>query len=402
MRHRLKELLTVKLQSEGQRHCVPHARTQRAVLTHRGLVKREVDSLMKTSDKKAMDQVLGRLDSARRVHRKDLLAIDDELVKTAVSRLGQRVFGGQSSARSRKADDTNSRPLTSRNLSDHTKAHSHPPLSARGYGSRSHTQVSDYSSIRSDASSRASFVSRASSVRSEDAHTHTHAHAHVRGNSGAMTHRAHNQSLTKAHLRQLDRALYSKISQRVSGRNICIRAFRFFDRSRRNHIEFDDFKEVCVELGMGMSDREMRQLFKCYDLNRSGAITFDEFKQTLMNMGAQPGIATWSEEISNPHRHSTQHGLGDGGGMRARDLLLQKAVQRGYDRFQLQKAFRRFVCEDTDEIDEASFAKACRAVGSNFADSDVHDLFKRLAGPNGRTVLVDDMVEEFYVPAQHK
>lgn len=219
--------------------------------------------------------------------------------------------------------------------------------------------------------------------------------------SGAVTHRAHNDRLSKANLRQLDRALFSKISQRISGRNICIRAFRFFDRSRRNRIELDDFKEVCVELGMGMSEREMWQLFKCYDLGRTGAITFDNFKKTLMNMGAQPGIATWSEEVVIPQRRTAQHGLGDGGS-RARDLLQQKAVQRGYDRFQLQKAFRRFVGEDTDEIDEESFAKACRAVGSNFADQDLEDLFKRLAGPNGDSVLIHDLVDEFYVPAQHK
>ena len=34
-----------------------------------------------------------KLDSARRIQRKDLLAIEDDLVKTAVSRLGERVFG---------------------------------------------------------------------------------------------------------------------------------------------------------------------------------------------------------------------------------------------------------------------------------------------------------------------
>eukprot|EP01083_Nonionella_stella_P113628 335045_1 len=197
--------------------------------------------------------------------------------------------------------------------------------------------------------------------------------------------------LAKARQGQMDAILRDKINQRISGGNPCIRAFRFFDRSKKHRIIYKDFNEVVEELGLDMSPEEVEMLFNRYDVSKNGFISFEDFQMTLMLTVQQPGPSEWSEETLLDKPKTVIQPLGSF--VDARDLFRSKIQQRACDKFQLLKAFRQFVPGQAKEIDEDAFSRTCSAIGLNLADVDMKDLFNKFANDDTNMIRLESLVD---------
>eukprot|EP00002_Diphylleia_rotans_P003297 TRINITY_DN1224_c0_g1_i7.p1 TRINITY_DN1224_c0_g1~~TRINITY_DN1224_c0_g1_i7.p1 ORF type:complete len:1276 (+),score=333.18 TRINITY_DN1224_c0_g1_i7:143-3970(+) len=85
-----------------------------------------------------------------------------------------------------------------------------------------------------------------------------------------------------AHLARLEQILREKIVQNVGGSGHLRKAFRFFDRDMTGQITEIQFGNVCRQLGMNLTDEEVKGLMCRYDIDQDGTIDYHEFIDRLL------------------------------------------------------------------------------------------------------------------------
>eukprot|EP00002_Diphylleia_rotans_P036747 TRINITY_DN8140_c0_g1_i2.p1 TRINITY_DN8140_c0_g1~~TRINITY_DN8140_c0_g1_i2.p1 ORF type:complete len:1204 (-),score=221.71 TRINITY_DN8140_c0_g1_i2:627-4238(-) len=84
------------------------------------------------------------------------------------------------------------------------------------------------------------------------------------------------------HLNKLEQILREKILQNVGGSGHLRKAFRYFDRDMTGQITEIQFGNVCRQLGMNLTEEEVRGLMSRYDIDQDGTIDYLEFIDRLM------------------------------------------------------------------------------------------------------------------------
>ena len=55
------------------------------------------------------------------------------------------------------------------------------------------------------------------------------------------------------------------------------KAFRYFDASQNNNVEWEEFREGCQKVGLRFSPKELEVIFQKFDTAKNGCFTYDDF-----------------------------------------------------------------------------------------------------------------------------
>ena len=171
------------------------------------------------------------------------------------------------------------------------------------------------------------------------------------------------------------------------------RVFRELDRSRSGRVNKQDFERGMEKMGLGLSSREVRQLFDCFDFDGDGEIRFNEFEDFVVDGGdtarrsSGRGGGVGSSSSRSSRRSS---GRGRRGSVEMdediRDILehLQELIQDAADRgIDYRESFEHFDQDYNGEVSRREFDKGLRKLKFRVSADDVDRLMGKFGTENG-------------------